>query len=191
MSLEEKIRSVEELFACLDQEIKQFKGWSGLDCLKDCVRCCTKENIEATILEFLPFAYHLYQKGKALEFHQLLEASPKGICQVFNPLALDGAFCSEYLHRGLICRLFGFSARLNKYNLPELITCQEIKFKFPDAIQAVQQIQQPEKFPILAHHYMRLKQIDWELSREFYPLNVAIKKALEMVIQYFSYRETG
>jgi hypothetical protein len=57
MSLEEKVNLVKAVFEKLDKEIAAFQSWSGLHCKFGCGKCCTKPDIEATILEFLPFIY--------------------------------------------------------------------------------------------------------------------------------------
>ena len=97
--------------------------------------------------------------------------------------------CSQYIHRGLICRLFGFSGRLNKYSQKELVTCQVIKSGQADEVKvAGDLIASGLKIPLMNNYYMKLYAIDADLSRQFYPINVAIKKAIEIVVHYHSYR---
>jgi hypothetical protein len=38
-------------------------------------------------------------------------------------------------------------------------------------------------------YYMQLHGIDFELTRDFYPINKAIEKAIETVLGYFAYRD--
>ena len=59
---------MELVFEKLDQEIATFQSWSGLHCGWGCGKCCFKPDIEATILEFLPFAFYLHQQDKAFEW---------------------------------------------------------------------------------------------------------------------------
>ena len=97
--------------------------------------------------------------------------------------------CSQYPHRGLICRLFGFSARTNKYGRKELITCQVIKEESSKAFAlAEEKIESGASIPVMNQHYMRLHAIDFELTREFFPINEAIKKAIEVILHYYAYR---
>ena len=49
----------------LDHEIKSFQQWSGLGCPAGCGKCCYKSDLEATTLEFIPFAYEIYLRGEA------------------------------------------------------------------------------------------------------------------------------
>jgi uncharacterized protein len=97
--------------------------------------------------------------------------------------------CSEYVHRGLICRLFGYSARTNKYGKKELVTCQIIKTEQAEAYHnATLQIEGGLEVPVMSQYYMQLHAIDFELTQHFYPINEAIKRAIELVLQYYAYR---
>lgn len=188
MDLPEKIRAVEEVFENLDQEIASFQSWSSLGCKFGCGKCCFKPDIEATILEFLPFAEYLYQQDKAYEWLEKATTSDT-LCLILNPLQGGIGMCSEYRHRGLICRLFGFSARTNKYGKKELVTCQIIKEGQAASFNlAVEKIQAGADIPVMSHQYMRLHAIDNELTREFFPINEAIKRAIEVILHYHAYR---
>ena len=182
---------MEEAFSLLSQEMSSFQGWTGLGCKAGCGKCCTKADIEATVLEFLPFAHHIFLQGQAEGWLDKLKAHPGSICLLLGPTAL-GMGCSQYPHRGLICRLFGFSARLNKYSVKEFITCQTIKSELADKYTAtVENIAGGAVVPMIGHHYMRLHGIDADLARDFYPVNEAIKRAIETVLHYYAYRNPG
>jgi Fe-S-cluster containining protein len=190
MELEDKIVAVCGVFQELDAEIAVFQSWSTLHCKEGCGKCCFKPDIEATILEFLPFAHYLYLKGEAFAWHEKLDTQNDNLCLILNPLQSGSGLCSEYPYRGLICRLFGYSARLNKYNKAELVTCQIIKTEQDKQFKsAVTEIERGQKAPVMSHYYMKLHSIDSELARDFYPINAAIKKAIETVLHYYAYRE--
>lgn len=190
MTLAEKVKSVEEVFQALSSEVATFQDWSGLKCTPGCGKCCIKPDIDATILEFLPFAFHLYKENKALEFYERIKENPSSICAGLDPVR-TGGMCSIYAHRGLICRLFGFSARINKHGKAEMLTCNVIKTEQATPYQqAVVVIGVGDKsIPIMAKYYMQLMAIDRELSHTAYPINIAIKKAIEEVLHYYAYRE--
>ena len=189
MTMEEKIHQVEAVFNKLDQEIASFQSWSGLHCKFGCGKCCFKPDIEATILEFLPFAYYLHKEGKAFDWLEKLKSDDSEICQILNPTQSGAGLCSEYQHRGLICRLFGYSARTNKYAERELVTCQIIKTEQSENYQhAVKGIAETKPVPMMNQYYMQLHAIDIDLTRDFYPINEAIRKALETVLHYYAYR---
>jgi Fe-S-cluster containining protein len=189
MSIEEKVKLVEDVFEKLDQEISQFQTWSGLHCKFGCGKCCFKPDIEATILEFLPFAHYLYNAGLAEQWLDKLTTTDSTICLILNPTQAGAGLCTEYKHRGLICRLFGYSARTNKYGARELVTCQIIKTEQTANFEkAVQEIAQEGSVPVMSQYYMQLHSIDFELTREFFPINIAMRKAVETILQYYAYR---
>jgi hypothetical protein len=190
MHLEEKVKAVEVVFEKLDQEIAAFQGISGLRCAFGCGKCCFKADIEATPLEFLPFAFHLYKEGQAFDWLERLKDTTSSICHILNPTQSGAGLCSEYKYRGLICRLFGYSARTTKYNLKEFITCQIIKTEQPEKYEAAsKKVEEGGAIPVMNQFYMQLHSIDMELTRDFYPINEAIRKAIEKVLAYYAYRE--
>jgi uncharacterized protein len=189
VDLPEKITAVEEVLKKLDQEIASFQSRSHLHCAFGCGKCCFKPDIEATILEFLPFAHHLYKEGKAMEWFEKLKSEDSSVCLILNPAQGGTGLCSEYPHRGLICRLFGYSARTNKYGERELITCQIIKTEQSENYEkAVALISSGSEVPMMNQYYMQLHGIDIELTRDFYPINEAIRRAIEKVLSYYAYR---
>ncbi len=189
VNLPEKIQATEEVFKKLDEEISSFQSWSGLHCKFGCGKCCFKPDIEVTILEFLPFAHHLHQVGKAFEWLEKLKSSDSSVCHILNPTQPGAGLCSEYLYRGLICRLFGYSARTNKYGERELVTCQIIKTEQSENYrQVVDKIANGNNVPMMSQYYMQLHAIDIDLTRDFYPINTAIQKAIETVLHYYAYR---
>lgn len=180
------------MFAHLDQELQKFLGWSRLTCKSGCGKCCTKPDIEATVLEFLPFAEHLYSIRQAEVWLVRLAAHEVGddanICVLFDPHRSSGGSCSEYPYRGLICRLFGFSARTNKYAKREFVTCPTIKDEQPAAYSdTVTQVEAGAFVPVMNHYYIRLLSVDPSLGKDFFPINEAIRRAIETVLHYHAY----
>ena len=70
---------MELVFDQLDKEIATFQSWSGLHCAWGCGKCCFKPDIEATILEFLPFALHLKSQHQAEEWLENLKNSDSSL----------------------------------------------------------------------------------------------------------------
>jgi len=189
MTMEEKVQAVENVFARLDGEISSFQSQSGLHCKWGCGKCCFKADIEATILEFLPFAYHLYHQNQAFEWLEKLEQASSPLCMILNPTQSGAGLCSQYSHRGLICRLFGYSARTNKYGTKELITCAIIKDEQSENyLKAEEGIKNGVDIPVMSNYYLQLHAIDFELTREFFPINEAIKRAIESILHHYAYR---
>lgn len=189
MSIEEKVKLVDGVFDQLDQQIAAFQSAASLHCKWGCGKCCYKADIEATILEFLPFALFLHQQNQAEEWLNNLQKTDSSICLILNPTQNGAGLCSQYKHRGLICRLFGYSARTTKYGKPELVTCQIIKTEQQENfVKAEAAIKNGLDVPVMSNFYMQLHSIDFELTRDFFPINVAMRKAIETVLQYYAYR---
>jgi uncharacterized protein len=190
VTLVEKVQAVEEVFKKLDDEIREFQQWSTLHCAYGCGKCCFKSDIEATVLEFLPFALELYRREEAFAWLERLKTNAQPICLILNPTAKEAGLCSEYTYRGLICRLFGYSARTNKYGKRELVTCQVIKTEQQGAFEeASARIEGGAELPVMSNYYMQLLAIDQQLAQDFYPVNQAIKRAIETVLHYYAYRD--
>jgi Fe-S-cluster containining protein len=190
MTLPEKITQTLQVFESVDADLQDFQTSSGLVCRAKCSNCCQNPNIAGTVLEFLPLAYDLYQKNLALDwFLTLKEGDPEpGVCVMLGEESELGRRCTVYSYRGLICRLFGYAARLNKYGTREMVTCSIIKSEQGDVVKHVES-NANKSIPLISNYYEQLRAIDFDLARESFPMNVAIRKALEVILQYYAYRE--
>ncbi|MFI1745758.1 hypothetical protein [Thalassobellus sediminis] len=74
MSIERRVKLVEELFNKLDLEISEFQNNSQLHCLTGCGNCCTNPTMEASPLEFLPWAFYLFLNEQAEDTLRILNA---------------------------------------------------------------------------------------------------------------------
>ncbi|WP_194973611.1 YkgJ family cysteine cluster protein [Aquiflexum lacus] len=193
MNLEEKSQEVRKVFEELDLEIKSFLDASKLPCISGCGFCCSNPQVSASVLEFLPLAFDLYAKGKAEKALDILEKTPEeGSCIVYKSLSEDGhsGFCSDYNNRGMICRLFGSSARKNKNGQKEIITCKKIKTEKNEFYtNAVEAIQSNMPVPSSTDAYRKINNIDFRLTERQLPINKAIKEAIESVITFKFYTE--
>lgn len=191
MSIVKKVKAVEKLYHSLDQEIAQFRSQTSLSCFSGCGACCQKADIEATPLEFLPFAYACLLEGKAEGVLEMLKAQPSPYCHLLK-LAVSGkggGLCAEYNYRGLICRLFGYAAARDKWGSLRLVTCNKIKEEQAAVYTAsMEKIKAGLPVPVMSQYYSRLTSIDQELTRKFYPINEAMGKALEAVLHHYAYR---
>lgn len=190
MSIELRVQLVEGLFHQLEQETNQFVKTTGIGCVSGCGKCCTYANIEASPLEFLPWAFHLFLNAQAQETLNILNKTTSKTCMVYKPLAaLNQGRCSHYKYRGLICRLFGFAANTDKYGNLRLATCKIIKegqsTKYKSTVGA---IQKGLYVPVFTEYYMQLSQIDFNLGNKIVSVNIALKLAIEEVLQYYAYR---
>jgi len=192
MSIEDRVELVEILFQNLETEITTFQTKTKLSCIAGCGKCCATPEIEASPLEFLPWAFHVFLNGLAEKTLAELEQSTTASCFLYRPKSLaefTSGNCSTYQYRGLICRLFGFGATTDKYGKLRIATCNIIK-----EVQAVHYenatiaIHSDLSVPIFTAYYMQLSQIDFKLGTIFQPVNQAMKTALEEILHYYAYR---
>ena len=192
MSIENKVRQVEQLFDRLDKEINSFQTQTTLKCISGCGKCCKKPDLEASPLEFLPWAFHLFLNGDVEKTLDQINESDTTICKIYQPLSLldtNKGSCSNYRHRGLICRLFGYAASKDKYGQLRLVTCRIIKEDQTNAYEnADNAIKDGLTIPIFSDYYMNLSQIDIDLGNKIVPVNMALKMAIETVLSYYAYR---
>ncbi|MEQ9466398.1 MAG: YkgJ family cysteine cluster protein [Ekhidna sp.] len=182
---------MEKLFRLVEKDVATFQQATEMKCKTGCGMCCLKPDISASPLEFLPFAYHLFKTNQAHEWLEKFRKDDRKICHNLNAMLgnQDGGFCSSYQYRGLICRLFGFSAMLGKNKVPQLVTCKTIKEEYPASVaRANAMIDQRRYVPILSNYYHQLRMIDPDLGRDMMPINRAIAEAIKTVLAYYSYR---
>lgn len=190
MSIARRVQLVEKLFRQLELESAQFEKTSGLHCVSGCGKCCSHPTIEASPLEFLPWAFFLFQHGEAQETLSKLKATTSLTCSIFKSFSLtEQGTCTNYKYRGLICRLFGFAANKDKYGNLRLATCKIIKEgQTANYNSSTEAISKGLYVPVFTDYYMQLNQIDFQLGNVILPINKALIRALEEVLQYYAYR---
>lgn len=190
--LEDISLQVEKFYTALDAELAAFQSQANYSCIAGCSKCCSSPNVETSILELLPYAFHLYKNNTAEHVYDSLLLNKSPICNLYKPLqtALQKGGCSDYQHRALICRLFGFSFTRNKEGKSTLLACKDIKAMYPEVNDAVN-AQADEGFvvPLATNYYNQLSDIDYSLSQKQYPINEAMRLAIEMVLNHFHYSE--
>lgn len=192
MSIEHKVQLVEELFDLLENEITNFKSETNLHCLTGCGQCCSKPNIDASPLEFFPWAFYLFLNGKAEAVLEELNTKTSTFCHLYQSLSTTdnkNGKCTDYKYRGLICRLFGYAASSDKYGELRLNTCKIIKENQQENYNNTEEaISKGLYVPVFSDYYMRLTQIDRRLGITLLPINEALKMAIEEVLHYYAYR---
>ena len=192
MSIEEKVQLVNELYQNLESEIKTFQTETKLSCVVGCGKCCSTPDIDASPLEFLPWAFHVFMEGEAEEKLTALNNTVTPNCHLYQPSSIEEftkGKCSDYKHRGLICRLFGYGATTDKYGQLRIASCNIIKEGQKENFdKSTEAINNGLSIPIFTEYYMQLSQIDFKLGNVFVPVNKAMKLAIEEVLQYYAYR---
>ena len=89
----------------------------------------------------------------------------------------------------MICRLFGFAARRNKYAKRELVTCTVIKTEQQESYLSAEAAlgDESRNVPVFTDYYERLRNLDPNLGGDLMPINQAIRRALDVVAQYMDY----
>lgn len=193
VSLEGKAEDVIKLFRMASSATRSFQKQSGLKCIDSCCRCCLSQQISATVLEFIPLAVWLLKTDQLNEWLlkiQALEENSSENCILLERRAPDSfsGRCGAYRFRPMLCRLFGFSAVLDKYSQPRLVTCREIKREYAELYEAAIKDISTGTLPVMKNFFMMLFTIDSDLGHHHFPINTAIRKALEYVAAYSYYR---
>nr|WP_321409573.1 hypothetical protein [uncultured Carboxylicivirga sp.] len=192
MNLVQIVRSVEDLFDSLDSDITNLQNQTGIHCIENCIHCCTSSKIEATSVEFLPLAYHLYKKGMIRSvLDRMDQLSNEWTCPVLNVLSIDNSQpgCSYYPYRGLICRLFSYNYVTNKHGIRQINACKNIRINQPLQLAKVNELLLTEPVcPKASDYYSRLLFIHFEEAHNLYPIAKAITVAIEMVLTHLRYK---
>ena len=84
-SLYSKVRAVQKTFQEADRHVRDFQNKANVHCLSNCYNCCLNHGIYATVLEFLPLAWHLVSNGKQQEILDKTFDRENKVCVMFNP----------------------------------------------------------------------------------------------------------
>lgn len=180
MQIDKSVRAVERLLTQIDQSSSIFLNQVEVRCPQGCNKCCHGKNVSATPLEFLPYAYHLYQTGELEDKYWEFKAKEGVSCFLVegDEFSLNGK-CSIYEHRGVICRLFGNCASLNKSGEKSYSACSILKNQIVDQDKFKSVLQ--KSAPIYSDYYMQLRAIDNTNGAMMFPINMAILKSMELV----------
>ena len=176
-------------YQLLSQEFGSYQKISGLNCVEGCGACCNNPQVEASVLEMLPLALHLFDTGQAEAYLQQMHDSGGFACHLFQRHSLDGmkGACTVYEWRPGICRMFGVAGYRTKTDQPTLSVCATIKAskpqRFADALIAMS----TSTPPMLAHGRQRIAKIDYALGEKLMPINEALVAALEKVLTQAAY----
>lgn len=183
---------VMQVFREAGRAVAGFQLATGLRCVPGCGVCCESRHVEATVVEALPLAEELYRGGKeatVLDAIDGKELRGDPVCVLYRPDSGTPGHgcCAYYEFRFLVCRLFGFSARRGKLGRLEFSTCKIIKEHCPDAVTIADRcmsagppLSQVAHIPVYQDMFMRVAGIDPGRGFRRYPVNQAIKNALEL-----------
>lgn len=183
--LRELSRRVEAVYGEIATTFSTYQQQRGLHCRSGCGECCLLPTIEATVLEMLPLALHLFDQGKAQQTLTQLEelTKPQG-CFFYQKLSFDGkqGQCNIYQHRPSICRFFGASGYRDKQGKTTLSVCRVIKSDHPIPFQDTLIALESDPPPMMIMAKEQVNQLDYELGKQHLPINDALQQALERVL---------
>jgi Fe-S-cluster containining protein len=187
--LEHLSLQVEQVMAEIGERYGQYQRDRGLFCRSGCGECCLHPGIEATVLEMLPLAFNLLHEGKAESTLDALQTHDLAGCFFYSRHSEDGkqGQCSVYMKRPGICRLFGAAGYNGREGEVQLSVCKNIKADYPQALQDTIIALESDPPPMIRNGKEQIRQIDYELGGLNYPINEAMKLALEKVLfeQYY------
>ncbi|EFK12360.1 conserved hypothetical protein [delta proteobacterium NaphS2] len=169
------------LYGELDRQVAVFSAASGLHCPQGCGDCCRSEKVEATVLEMLPLAFHLFRTSQAELLVKRLEKDPEvKQCLLYRAdFCLQGMWgCSQYLHRGLVCRLFGFAGNRDRTGKPQLARCRVMKSVEGPVVEEHLPV---GMMPLFSEAGMRITTLNPTLGTDRLPINRAILYSLYKV----------
>lgn len=189
MNIKETVFNLQKIFDEMGEVFADFQKDSGLHCISGCGQCCSHPEIEATILEGLPFALNAYREGKLEEWISRLE-NAQGSCLLWDgdPVVGSGR-CISYQYRPAVCRVFGASGYIDKNNKVALSICKHIKASLPAVVDEARKNRTTENTPIITQWYSRIQSLGTAELLERKPINKALLESLQLVGFYAQYQE--
>jgi Fe-S-cluster containining protein len=170
----------------MDKTIARFKAATGIRCRDGCRSCCMSGQVEASILEVLPLAMEIYSRRKEEEVMTSLRKKETDqdlscVLLLAEPPRNAKGSCGYYDFRPLLCRLFGFASRKNKYYRPEFSPCNVIRTTEPEAVRRAEiAVSEGLNCPVYQDAFIRIATIPtWDtacspsIKRSKGPLNVS------------------
>lgn len=178
------IERIMAFYASLDSRIASARCLDDIRCPPGCGICCRSPNVEASALEMLPVASHLYGSGGLDLWLEAAERTEGRACIFHTPdkLQYGHGRCAIYPFRPLMCRLFGYSAVRDKNGRPTLVTCRLVNRLVPEQAAAARAaVAQGAEIPFMTDVTSALQGIDPHLGSALMPINEAFLRAVERV----------
>lgn len=178
------IRDILAMFLEIDHKIALLQRAAGMHCPPGCGLCCQSETVETTVLECLPLASLIYSKGEeetilSVIAERINRGDPR--CALFRPAKTvpGNGRCSQYPRRPLVCRLFGFASRRDKFGKLERCLCRIAREKYPENVsQETVKTLRGLNFPVYQDCFMRVASLHPGLGYRLLPINTALREAL-------------
>jgi Fe-S-cluster containining protein len=178
------LRRIHGIYREFDRYISSLQMATGIRCPDGCGICCQSQVVEATVLECLPLAGEIFDQGKEeATLSAIDERTERGDlkCVLYIPhrdLPESGR-CAYYDYRPLVCRLFGFAARRNKFGQKELCLCRVAKKAEPAKSTAAETKTDLTHVPDFHEAFMRIASLSPGIGTSLLPINTALRQSLE------------
>lgn len=181
LMLQELDLQVMEVYRVLDTAVAGFSSRTGLSCTEGCGHCCLSETVEATVLECIPLAFELFRTFQAeLILKRLEKNGDEKLCILYRSDYTETGLwgCTQYKHRSVVCRLFGFSGNRDREGIPQLAMCRVMKENTSNPVGAIELDDPDTPMPIFVDAGLRITTLHPGLGTERMQINLALREAL-------------
>ncbi len=170
-----------EVYRVLDLAVAGFQSRTGLSCPEGCGHCCSSEKVEATVLECIPLAFELFHTLQAeLILKRLEKNGDDRRCVLyradFTAAGLWG--CTQYSHRAVVCRMFGFAGNRDRLGIPRLAMCRVMKEKAREGEEGIEYDDPNTPMPLFVDAGLQITTLHPGLGTRRMPINTALLEAL-------------
>ncbi len=179
--LQELNSQVLEVYRILDEAVAGFVARTGLSCPEGCGHCCSSEKVEATVLECIPLAFELFRTMQAeLILKRLQKNEDEKRCVLYRPDFTEAGLwgCTQYRHRVVVCRLFGFAGNPDRQGIPRLAMCRIMKEKTGTQEASILLDDQTSPMPLFVDAGLRITSLHPGSGTVRMPINAALREAL-------------
>ncbi len=179
--LQELEFQVLEVYRILDEAVAGFVARTKLSCPEGCGHCCSSEKVEATVLECIPLAFELFRTMQAeLILKRLQKNEDEKRCVLYRPDFTEAGLwgCTQYRHRVVVCRLFGFAGNPDREGIPRLAMCRIMKEKTGTHEAAVTLVDPTSPMPLFIDAGLRITCLHPGSGTVRMPINGALREAL-------------
>ena len=184
MNIREKAFDLQKVYAEMSEAFSGFQRASGLSCMPGCGKCCHNPEVEASILEMIPWAAKVYDEDRIDEWLERLSRSEQGYCHL-----LVNEKCSSYSERPAVCRMFGVSGYFDKHHRKILSVCKYLREAHPEKLPALENIK--ESSPDCGSWNTKLSSISPSEFAKKYPINEAMFLARQKVSYLLHYEDNA
>jgi len=159
------------MFTIAEMQALRFSSHTGIACPPACSDCCRNDKPEDSVLSALPAGLWAVDCDMLDLLERAASERPLGPC-VFYSQSPEKP-CSIYPLRPLICRLFGFAGKRDKYGTVQYRPCSRMTKPLQPILRTP---------PVFSDHATRLEFLYPPLGNDRQPLNVAFHKAAQWIL---------